>query len=548
MGDAAMEETCIHGVCTRRRHLCAIVGNTDCGDTEDGVDEDPKKDETVAMGPAGPDAEDDATEADATVLLTNATAAGDEVAEGATRILRERPLYAEDDEAPVEDDSAGLYSLGDMEGLAKGIDADNEWDADAGWDDAAGDMTDSTEYEHVDRTVLMPHPQVTPAAGDTAPAPAATRWDPDDGTTYPYGDAGRREDRRAERAVRRAERREARRELPPYEPRRPKHGFLSFWLWLATFAIMGLMYLRTLPLDESVGRIVPEAVAFLPAAVIPLGVIVVLAILWGRRLLTLVAGAAFVLLCYWHAGFFLPSGQLGTQAAAPAASDSSARVMTLNTNHGAADPAQVVAAVRDQGVEVLAMQEVTYDFLDRLYAAGIGQYLPHYVYGTQTSSDNGGINVLLFAAGPSNASSNLVPTENSTMAAGTVALGGKSLRFVSVHPNSPVRGAQDLWSSGLSSVAGLSGYDHIYVLMGDFNATWDHQAFRSLLGTSFVDAGEQAGEGFHMTFPANSRVPALIEIDHIVYSAGAGVYVGDLDTAEITGTDHKALLATIEAQ
>lgn len=532
--------------------------STECGDTEDGVEEEPNKDETVAMGPAGPDAEAeaaDATGADATVLLSDGAA--DETAEDATTILREKPLFAEDDDAPIEDDSAGLFTLGDMEDLTEGIDVDGEWDAGSGWDGAAnvvmggtGTSTDGAADDaangHVDRTVLMPRPQTRHAAGDTAAAPAAgSRWDPDDGTTYLYGDTSRKQDRRAERAAREAERREARRGR---EPRRPKHGFLSFWLWLATFAIMGLMYLRTLPLDESVGRLVPEAVAFLPAAVIPLGIVVVLAILWHRRALTLVAGAAFVLLCYWHAGFFLASGQLSAQAAAPASSDTSARVMTLNTNNGAADPAQVVAAVRDQGVEVLALQEVPSGYLDQLYAAGIGQYLPYYVAGMRTSSDNGGINVLLFAAGPSDASSNLVPTENSAMAAGTIGLGTKSLRFVSVHPNSPVRGAQDLWSSGLSSVARLSGYDHVYVLMGDFNATWDHQAFRTLLGTSFVDAGEQAGEGFHMTFPANSRVPALIEIDHIVYTAGAGVYVGDLDTVEIAGTDHEALLATIEAQ
>ncbi|KFI83296.1 hypothetical protein BPSY_0392 [Bifidobacterium psychraerophilum] len=81
--------------------------------------------------------------------------------------------------------------------------------------------------------------------------------------------------------------------------------------------------------------------------------------------------------------------------------------------------------------------------------------------------------------------------------------------------------------------------------MGDYNSTWDHSIFRSLLGSRFVDSSEQAGEGFHMTYPANSDLPSVIEIDHIVHDKG--VVVGDMKTVEIAGSDHKALLATLEA-
>ena len=62
-----------------------------------------------------------------------------------------------------------------------------------------------------------------------------------------------------------------------------------------------------------------------------------------------------------------------------------------------------------------------------------------------------------------------------------------------------------------------------------------------------LDASEQAGEGFHMTYPANSAIPSIIEIDHIVYSKNSGITVSSLQTVEIAGTDHQALLATLEA-
>ena len=142
-------------------------------------------------------------------------------------------------------------------------------------------------------------------------------------------------------------------------------------------------------------------------------------------------------------------------------------------------------------------------------------------------------------------SGNLLPIETSSMPAGTVDIGGVAVRVVSVHPNSPVRGAQDLWDEGLSVIGSLAGYDHSYLVMGDFNSTWDHARFRELLGTSFVDAGAAAGEGFHMTFPSGS-LPSVIEIDHIVYARDTGIAVSSLETAVVSGTDHRALLGVLE--
>ncbi|MEE1274696.1 MAG: endonuclease/exonuclease/phosphatase family protein [Olegusella sp.] len=530
-----------------------------------------------------------------------------------TTIMRARPLYAEDGDSPVEDNSAGLFSLGDMEGLTEGIDLGDAWESPApdakgatpdaeatelhagdaasdafatapgvdgeGTDDAS---TARTQGKKISHTVLMPRPKrqktastdenatdtstpATPAAPN-APAP----WDPDEGTSYIYGAASRKQDHRAERDLLK---------------RRAKHDILSVVLWVITIAIVGVMCLRTIPLYGAIGgataiggsavagsaasagsaattttsssaastlvsfgAAAAQIVALLPFTAMPLVVIVVLAILWRRRNLTVVAGAALVLLCYWHLGFFRASGQLSAGAAAPSASDTSARVMTLNTNHGAADAEQIVATVRDQGVEVLAMQEVTSDFLERLRDAGIGDYLPHYVYGTQAASGDGEFNALLLTTTPADASSNLVPTEASAMPAGSIELGNKNVRFISAHPGTPALGAQDLWTTGLTGSDELGSYDGPCVVMGDFGATWDHQVYRSLLGNGFVDAGEQAGEGFHNTYPSGIESPALAETDHVAYSSGSDVYAANLATVQIDGTDHKALLATVEVQ
>lgn len=94
----------------------------------------------------------------------------------------------------------------------------------------------------------------------------------------------------------------------------------------------------------------------------------------------------------------------------------------------------------------------------------------------------------------------------------------------------------------MDSIAQLQHYgnNESYVLMGDFNSTWDHASFRYLLGDRFTDAGQSAGEGLHMTFPA---VFPIAEIDHIIYDKG--VRATDLATKRIQGSDHLALLATL---
>ena len=184
---------------------------------------------------------------------------------------------------------------------------------------------------------------------------------------------------------------------------------------------------------------------------------------------------------------------------------------------------------------------MSWDGLNRRNGAGIANYLPYSVAAQQTWHDNGGVNVLYSAAPMENAKQNLIPVESSSVSAATIDFGGSKVRFGSVHPFSPRPRNQGLWNRSLDSLAQLQHYDNLYVLMGDFNSTWDHASFRYLLGSRFLDSGQQAGEGLHMTYPA---MMPIAEIDHIVHDKG--VNVGDLETKYIAGSDHRALLATLE--
>ncbi|MFT8592322.1 MAG: endonuclease/exonuclease/phosphatase family protein [Bifidobacterium sp.] len=338
---------------------------------------------------------------------------------------------------------------------------------------------------------------------------------------------------------------------PRKNRRRARHGFLSLCLWVISAFIMGIMSIRMLPADLANTGFMPLIVSFVPWLAIASLIILLFALLWRRRLLALVSVVCIVFQIVWHIGYLKPTTTISQAAKTAVASatinttDRYARIMTFNTHAGTANVNEIVQTVKDQHVEVLALQEMTQGFIQRLEAAGISSVLPYSVIASTKHGDNGGVNGLWTAEAQSDVNSNLIPTEASSIPAASITLGTTIVRFGSVHPNSPTRGQQSVWSAGLGTISSLKNYDHTYVLMGDFNSTWDHPSFRSLLGSTFVDSSEQAGEGFHMTYPANSKIPPLIEIDHIVHTSG--VKVGDIETVQISKSDHRALVATLEA-
>lgn len=81
------------------------------------------------------------------------------------------------------------------------------------------------------------------------------------------------------------------------------------------------------------------------------------------------------------------------------------------------------------------------------------------------------------------------------------------------------------------------------LVLGDFNTTRDHQAFRDIQALGFADAADQAGVGFMRTFPKGRKPWPLVAIDHAL--------VGHVDlvatavaTEAVPGADHRMLLVT----
>ncbi len=312
-------------------------------------------------------------------------------------------------------------------------------------------------------------------------------------------------------------------------------------------ALVGVIA-RALPSQLQALPYIPDLVSVTPWLIIPAVLALILSLLTRRRMVTIMSFACVAVQVFWQAPFFISSTTLSDEARQAVASsvdtsDHYARVMTLNVYRGAADAEQIVETVSEQHVEVLALQETTDDFVAALTAAGISEYLP---YSLVSSSDGVYGNGLWSATPLDDPSDDDVNSVSSFMPGGTVTFSDLPVRFVSVHTTAPVQGYWDVWLQALEELAQMQeNTDVRYIFMGDFNATVDHTPFRDFLGDRFNDAVMQAGEGLAFTWPAHwQEISQFAGIDHIVVDQG--ITTGDCEVVNIDGSDHAALLTTIE--
>ena len=338
---------------------------------------------------------------------------------------------------------------------------------------------------------------------------------------------------------------------------------------LAVCALTGATC-RMLPKQLSALPLVPLVVAMTPVFALLAGVALVLTLLpraWAghRAARLLVRAAAVVVLALeatWLAPYALPAQRV-SDARQDAGDATTLTVMTCNVYKGAADPTAIVAAVRENRVEVLALQETTVDFVARLSAYPLAD----------VASDDIGSSASAMPAG----------TIEVTRADGTNA----RVRLVSVHTCSPGPGYWNLWRRSIEEIGVVRSRvtadpTCAYVLMGDFNATWDHAPFRAMLGVdgaggagpagttdaaatdaekgvgnnaahagqdatggsvTLHDAAHECGQGLVATWPSNAPVAPLAGIDHVVTSDA--VVATGVQALTIPGSDHAALLATL---
>jgi endonuclease/exonuclease/phosphatase (EEP) superfamily protein YafD len=219
-------------------------------------------------------------------------------------------------------------------------------------------------------------------------------------------------------------------------------------------------------------------------------------------------------------------------------------VLTINVKGGRADAGAVLHSLRQHQVDILAVQEMTADWLQAMQQAGVTEMLPFSQADPRPGSAGGG----LWARWPLTPLAPLPGTKNAAPRAQVEPAAGQPVTVTVVHPAAPVNRQEPQWQQDLETIrSALAEHTGPHLVAGDFNASRDHRVFRGILRSGFVDCADAARQrhwpGF--TWPADRRYPPLMRLDHVLVSRD-GCVVHQARTMRIPGTDHRGVLAVLE--
>ena len=309
-----------------------------------------------------------------------------------------------------------------------------------------------------------------------------------------------------------------------------------FWVVAAVVAVPALTLTLARLFDSKNGTMI-RIEAFTPVA-IPVYVVLVVWLGVGAALAKgrwhLATAVLAVLLLGLHVWWFAPQ-VVGSD---PAAAEGAPRIVVMNANlyEGHAKAADVVDAVREHHVNILVLEEITPGLLQQMDDLGLAELLPERV----GEPDYMVAGTMILADQPLTDHVRLRTTFQSWEAT------YDGLTVLGVHPVAPVDPAG--WRADHAAILEQAEADHADLVVGDMNATPDHEPMRELDDAGFRDAGEVGNVGWQPTWPANHvgvfpLLPPVVRIDHVLI--GDRMASLGTSTVDIAGTDHYALLATV---
>lgn len=287
-------------------------------------------------------------------------------------------------------------------------------------------------------------------------------------------------------------------------------------------------------------------VLVLVAAFIPYGVVVwalaTLGFAFGgrRRLVRALAVpclAALLLQISWTQPYW--------PHAAPAASGSSLRVLSVNLHFGKADPLDLAAVLAAEKPDVVVLMEIQAPILDSLRSSGALEPFPYGVgraplgYARNGFESDEGTGVL--SRTPLTQLERL-DTPNGQYVVSVQRPEGE-VTVIAGRPRSVLLGMAG-WVDDFAALTDAAiRYDTgPLIVAGDLNATRELAPFRRLLDAGLIDAAAQSGVGWLPTFSAQAIAP-LITIDHIM--GNSRVTARAIRTFRLGGTDHLGLVADL---
>lgn len=307
-------------------------------------------------------------------------------------------------------------------------------------------------------------------------------------------------------------------------------------------AALVLMALRFLPTQSWVPA--AQLVTFFPLA-LPLTLLALVLLLLARSRWPAVAAAvaAVVMVATISLRVVDQTGDSGVEAAGEAV-----RVGAVNAYFGRADAAALTRSVQALELDVLCVAEATPTFEAALQEAGLSAYLSSVV----SAAEEGASGTVLFSRLPVRDLGE-VPGALFRMPRAAVETGGGEVTVTCAHPVPPTLGGPESWNPGVPGwsrelralrdiTAATTGPQ---VIMGDFNATWDHRLLRRIADRSdLVSAANATGRGLTPTWPVvDGPLPfPFATIDHVL----TDLPVLGADVVDVPGSDHRMVTATVQ--
>jgi endonuclease/exonuclease/phosphatase (EEP) superfamily protein YafD len=263
-------------------------------------------------------------------------------------------------------------------------------------------------------------------------------------------------------------------------------------------------------------------------------------LLWGRHWILVIAAAGLTVAAF---AVQLPL-YVDSDSDARRTAGVEVRLMSANIYEGMADPDYLVRSAQAQA-DVIAFQELTPQEADRLSGAGLDTTFPYRWLDARGGS--GGVGV--WSRFPMDAPRRIGDYTFAFLTA-QIRVTGVSIDPIVVvaHVAGPWPVPIDDWRRDLnrlpvtlSEVGEQAGAGSV-IVAADLNSTTDMRPFRALVRNGYRNAAEQSGAGIKPTFPADSRLPPFIAIDHILTRNCTAT---SLRTLKIPGSDHRGLVVTI---
>jgi endonuclease/exonuclease/phosphatase (EEP) superfamily protein YafD len=326
-------------------------------------------------------------------------------------------------------------------------------------------------------------------------------------------------------------------EQPDQPVRRRRSAVLTVVIWTAVAGVALWAVVRSFGLES--GYPFVQLISFTPyvaALAVPVPLLALLSRRWAAAAVAALALAALAIAV-------LPRG-FGSDGPVPAGP--TLRVLTANMEIGGADPAKLVALVRTERVDLLAIQEYTPEAERALDAAGLGGLLPY-----RSSHPLPGVGgSALYSRFPLRDDGVRMNPYEFGQAQATVSIPGAApIAVESVHVTAPASNLPSLgpkvtqsWAQSLAGEPPATVDGQVRLLLGDFNATLDHAALRRLVGTGYRDAADVTGAGLTMTWPYDKLFPR-VALDHVLADRRVGVR--RTVVYPIVGSDHRSLFAEL---